>query len=65
MTLPGPAVVNECVEMLCRNGCDAVRTAIATLERGAPVPETEKLDTAARAQVLAELKTIMAVYDQS
>jgi hypothetical protein len=34
------------------------------MERGAPVPETEQLDAAARAQVLAELKTIMAVYDQ-
>jgi hypothetical protein len=58
-------VVNECVETLCRNGCDAVRTAITAMERGAPVPGTEKLDAAARAAVLAELKTIMAVYDQS
>ncbi len=50
------------VEALCQKGCRQVRRAIAALEAGAELPETEGLDPGARALVLADLKQIMAVY---
>lgn len=50
------------VESICQAGCRQVRQAIAALERGANLPETRDLDADERAALLAELKSIMAVY---
>ena len=54
--------LSECLEALCQCGCDAVLATIAAMEAGQTVPQTEQLNTEERAIVLAELKSIMAVY---
>jgi len=54
--------VEHCIEALCHQGCRAVWGQIATLEKGDSLPETEGLSREETAYVLAELKTIMAVY---
>ncbi len=54
---------NRCVEAICQCGCEAVRAVIVALEAGEPVSQVEGLDTQERRQVLAELKAVMAVYD--
>lgn len=56
--------VQQCVEALCLNGCEAVRATIQALEKDLPVVQTEAMDEQETAAVLAELKAIMAVYDQ-
>ncbi|MEJ2346292.1 MAG: hypothetical protein P8076_04260 [Gammaproteobacteria bacterium] len=56
--------VQQCVEALCLNGCEAVRATILALEEDVPVSQTEGLDREQRAAVLRELKAIMAVYDR-
>jgi hypothetical protein len=53
------------VEVICERGCRLVREAIDTLEQGQELPETADLSAAERAWVLAELKSIMAVYGDS
>jgi hypothetical protein len=53
-----------CVETLCHKGCKAVWADIVALEDGRVPAETRSLSTAERRAVLAELKAIMAVYDQ-
>lgn len=55
--------LSECLEALCQCGCDAVLATIATMEAGQTVPQTEQLTEEERAMLLAELKSIMAVYD--
>jgi len=55
-------VVVRCVEALCHKGCRQVWCDIQALERDAALPETQGLSTAERAAVLAELKSVMAVY---
>jgi len=55
--------VDECIELLCQRGCSAVRGVISDLEAGRPVPGTEQLSMDGRRRVLAELKAVMAVYD--
>lgn len=55
--------VQQCVEVLCQNGCEVVRATIHALEHGLEVPQTEVLAEHERAAVLEELKAIMAVYD--
>lgn len=55
-------LVQQCVEALCLNGCEAVRATIRALEEDVPVAQTEGLDSQQRAAVLRELKAIMAVY---
>lgn len=54
--------VETAVESICRRGCRAVRVCIAQLEQGAEVAETRGLGVRERAQVLDELKAVMAVY---
>ena len=54
----------HCVEQLCAEGCQSVRAYIARLERGEPVPQVADLSHEERQQVLAELRAIMAVYDE-
>lgn len=56
--------VQQCVEALCLNGCEAVRATIRALENGVPVVQTEGMDGTQRAAVLRELKAIMAVYSR-
>jgi hypothetical protein len=50
------------VEALCQRGCRQVRQSIATLEQGGDIPETGDLSSDERGLLLAELKSIMAVY---
>jgi hypothetical protein len=58
--LPHP--VEACVERLCHKGCQAVWDDIDRLERGEALPELTGLDGGQREAVLAELKSVMAVY---
>lgn len=55
--------INHCVEALCKNGCEAVRATISSMELGAEVEQTRDLDQQEAASVLNELRAIMAVYD--
>ena len=55
--------VNQCVEVLCKCGCEAVRATISNMEMGVELEQTRELDTQEAASVLNELKAIMAVYD--
>jgi hypothetical protein len=61
--MPNSDKVQECVEALCQNGCIAVRATIDALELGMPVAQTDGMQPEERSAVLAELKSIMAVYD--
>ena len=54
--------IDDCIESLCRKGCNAVREDIASLEQGRPLPETEGLSPQEVGAVLQELRSIMAVY---
>jgi hypothetical protein len=56
------ATIESRVESLCERGCRQVRLSIATLEQGGDIPETGDLTPDARGRLLAELKSIMAVY---
>lgn len=60
-----PEQLDECVELLCQRGCAAVRVIIVDLEAGRPVAGIESLGPGGRRRVLAELKSIMAVYGDS
>ena len=62
MTKP-PQKLQQCVESLCGDGCQAVNGYIEQLERGGSVPQTELLSYEDRQELLRELKSIMAVYD--
>jgi len=55
--------LQRCVESLCSEGCQAAYSYIEQLENGGSVPQTELLTYEERQYVLAELKSIMAVYD--
>lgn len=57
--------IDQCVEHLCLKGCRAVWGDIRALEAGASLPETRGLTTAEIDAVLAELKSVMAVYKGS
>ncbi len=52
------------VETICERGCRQVWDAIDALEQGRELAETADLSRAERAWVLAELKTVMAVYGE-
>jgi hypothetical protein len=66
MTQPSGTIdrqrVDDRVEAICQLGCRTVSEIIDRLERGETVAETDTLDEHDRAAVLAELKSIMAVY---
>ena len=53
------------VAQICGLGCTRVREIIGALERDQITVESEGLNPSERAQVLSELKVIMAVYDAS
>ncbi len=57
--------VQQCVEALCLNGCEAVRATILALEARLPVVQIDGLAAPERAAVLEELKAIMSVYDRA
>lgn len=56
--------VNQCVEALCKSGCEAVRATISSMELGMEIEQTHELDEQEASTVLNELKAIMAVYDK-
>lgn len=56
--------IADCVEILCHKGCKEVSQVILALERGELVAEAEHLNPDERQMVLAELKTVMAVYQK-
>ena len=51
------------VTQICGLGCTRVREIIGAWERDQITVESEGLNPSERAQVLSELKVIMAVYD--
>ncbi len=61
---PLPPGLQDHVESICARGCNHVREVIRRLETDQPPPELAGLDTASRRLVLAELRAIMAVYDE-
>jgi hypothetical protein len=56
--------LSDCVEQICGLGCDRVRDAIASLEQNQLLQLAEHLNPVDRQQLLEELRSIMAVYDQ-
>ena len=59
------ATLESRVESLCQQGCRQVRQSIAALEQGGNPPETWGLTSDERRRLLAELKSIMAVYGET
>ncbi len=55
-------LVEQCVEKMCHKGCRAVWSDIDALEAGKRLAEVEGLSKAEVHAVIAELKSIMAVY---
>ncbi|MGF1546646.1 MAG: hypothetical protein ACFCUG_04935 [Thiotrichales bacterium] len=56
-------VLDRYVERICSSGCAAVYGVIAAMERGELPPVVADLNGEEQRKVLAELKSIMAVYD--
>lgn len=56
---------NQCIELICQQGCTVVREIIVKLEQHHQVAELEHLDDEQKQTVLTELKTVMAVYDET
>jgi hypothetical protein len=54
--------VELALESLCSQGCKAVWGTIESLESGAALPQTDGMSEAELDLLLAELKSIMAVY---
>jgi hypothetical protein len=59
------ADIQQCVEKLCQQGCERVYEYIDALRSGRQLDETGPLSPGERRQVLAELESIMAVYERS
>lgn len=55
--------IDQAVTLICDQGCTRIRVLIQHLETGAIIQETIELDETERQAVLAELKSIMAIYD--
>ncbi|MDP1681154.1 MAG: hypothetical protein Q8L39_05200 [Burkholderiales bacterium] len=55
--------IEHAVTLICDQGCVRIRVLIQTLETGSAIQETTELNEAERQAVLAELKSIMAIYD--
>ena len=55
--------IEHAVTQACDQGCTYVHLLIQKLETGAVIPETAALSKAECRAVLAELKSIMAIYD--
>lgn len=54
--------IEVALESLCGQGCKAVWGVIASLESGQALPQTDGLSEQELETLLAELKSIMAVY---
>jgi len=59
-----PSKTSRCIEILCQKGCKEVSLVILALEREEPMEELRDLSQGERQAVLAELKSIMAVYQE-
>lgn len=55
--------IENVVSLVCDQGCRRIRALIPVLETGVAIEETRELDVAESQAVLAELKSIMAIYD--
>ena len=55
--------IDECVDVLCDQGCERVGGFIIALRGGEDFPGVADLNTVERLQVLENLLEIMAVYD--
>lgn len=55
--------ISHAIETLCLKGCKEVSRIILALEQNEPVEDVQQLSEGERQAVLAELKAIMAVYD--
>jgi len=53
------------VEHLCKDGCNAVNSYISAIQSGDYPELVRGLDHQDRDAVLAELKSIMAIYDRN
>ncbi len=51
------------MEQICNLGCAAVYRVLDTVDRGGQPSELDGLDDELRVLVLAELRSVMAVYD--
>ena len=56
---------NECIELICQQGCTIVREFIVGLEQHNEIAELNHLDNEQKQKILVELKTVMSVYDQT
>jgi len=56
--------VDEIIESLCQEGCQAVRLYIEQLENSSPIELLEGLSDLEKQTVLLELHSIMSVYDR-
>lgn len=59
----GKTRVDSCVEALCQHGCRKVTEYIGLLKTGESFSEVSMLSAAERQAVLAELESIMSVYN--
>lgn len=59
---PNQQKIDLLLESLCGEGCKAVWGIIENLETGAALPQTDGLSDAELDALLAELKSVMAVY---
>jgi len=57
------STLEQRITRICELGCTHVREIIEAWTQGQATPESQGLSPSARAQVLAELQAIMAVYD--
>ena len=55
---------SQCIELICEQGCTAVREVIIKLEQHQLVNELEHLASDEKDAVLKELKAVMSVYDE-
>lgn len=55
--------IEHTIHLIFDQGCVRIRALIQILETGAAIQETTELNEAERQAVLAELKSIMAIYD--
>ena len=55
--------IQDTVAQICDLGCARIRQLIGSMESGAAIRETTGLNEAEHQAVLAELKSVMAIYD--
>lgn len=56
--------IDEVIEALCQEGCQAVRLYIEQLEKNTPIELLDGLSELEKQSVLLELHSIMSVYDR-